>query len=217
MVTTEQDKYIETNSKEIKNEVEKYFTKAFKRRKTDFERLNESWKKQYEPRSYIEQEWYKNLMEKLSIKELIEVINELPTKKAADPSQIIYEMLKNLNIKTKERLNNIFHCCLITSIIPKSWKSSNIYPISKNKDWGAELMNTRLIMLMETIKKYFTKILTNRISTICKEKNVLRGPNFAGLPGENTLEPIQLLNNICEKAREKQKELDSPSRHSKSI
>src|SRR5438552_6695646 len=68
-------------------------------------------------------------------------------------------------------------------------------------------MNTRLIILMETIRKCFIKILTNRISTICKEKNILRGPNFAGLPGESTLEPIQLLNNICEEVREKQKEL----------
>src|SRR5438552_9547428 len=76
MVTTEQDKYIETNPKEIKNEVEKYFTKAFKRRKTDFKRLNESWKKQYEPRNYIKQEWYKNLMKKPSMKELTEVIKE---------------------------------------------------------------------------------------------------------------------------------------------
>ena len=207
MVTTEQDKYIKTNSKEIKNEVEKYFIKAFKRRKTDFERLNESWKRQYKPRSYIEQEWYKNLMEKPSIKKLTEVIKDLPTKKAAGSSQITYEMLKNFNTKTRERLNNIFHCCLITSIIPKSWKTSNIYPIPKNKDWEAELMNTRPIMLMETTRKCFTKILTNRISTICKEKNVLRGPNFAELPGESTLEPIQLLNNICEKAKEKQKEL----------
>src|SRR5438477_2114461 len=146
-------------------------------------------------------------MEKPSMKERTEVIKELTTKKTADPSQIIYEMLKNLSTKTRERFNNIFHCCLITSIIPKSWKTSNIYPIPKNKDWGAELMNTRLIMLMETTRKCFTKILTNRISTICKEKNVLREPNFAGLPGESTLEPIQLLNNICEEAREKKKEL----------
>src|SRR5438477_7253839 len=146
-------------------------------------------------------------MEKPSMKERTEVIKELTTKKTAGSSQITYEMLKNLNIKTKERLNNIFHCCLITSIISKSWKTSNIYPIPKNKDWGAELMNTRPIILIETTRKCFTKILTNRISTICKEKNVLREPNFAGLPGESTLEPIQLLNNICEEAREKKKEL----------
>jgi hypothetical protein len=55
MITTEQDKYIETEPKEVRKEVEKYFTKVFKRRKTDFERLNESWKKQYEPRSHIKQ------------------------------------------------------------------------------------------------------------------------------------------------------------------
>jgi hypothetical protein len=149
--------------------------------------------KKYKPRSYIEQEWYKNLMEKPSMKELTEVIKELPTKKAADPSLITYKMFKNFNIKTRERLNNIFHCCLITSIISKSWKTSNIYPIPKNKDWGAELINSRPIMLMETIRKCFTKIITNRISTICKEKNILRGSNFTGLSGENTLEPIQHL------------------------
>ena len=35
----------------------------------------------------------------------------------------------------------------------------------------------------------------------------MKGPNFAGLPGESTMEPIHLLNNICEEAREKGKEL----------
>ena len=40
-------------------------------------------------------------MEKPSMKELTEVIKELPTKKAADPSQITYEILKNLNNKNK--------------------------------------------------------------------------------------------------------------------
>ena len=60
---------------------------------------------------------------------------------------------------------------------------------------------------MESTRKCFTKIITNRISIIYKKKNVLRGSNFAGLPGESTLEPIQLLNNICEETREKKKEL----------
>jgi hypothetical protein len=60
---------------------------------------------------------------------------------------------------------------------------------------------------METTRKCFTKIITNRLSIICKERSILRGPNFAGLPGESTLEPIQLINNICEEAREQNKEL----------
>ena len=67
--------------------------------------------------------------------------------------------------------------------------------------------NTRPIVLMKTIRKCFTKIITNRLSLICKDHQILRGPNFAGLPGESTQEPIQLLNNICEEAREEGKEL----------
>jgi len=70
MITTKQNQFIETDPKKVKKEVKEYYTKAFKRRKTDFERLNESWKKQYESRSHIEQEWYNNLLEKLSIQEL---------------------------------------------------------------------------------------------------------------------------------------------------
>ena len=45
------------------------------------------------------------------------------------------------------------------------------------------------------------------MSSICKNHNILVGPNYAGLPGESTQEPIHLLNNICEEAREKEKEL----------
>ena len=41
-------------------------------------------------------------MEKPSIQELTEVIKDLPMKKAAGPSQITYEMLKNLSIKAKK-------------------------------------------------------------------------------------------------------------------
>ena len=141
------------------------------------------------------------------MQELNRILKDLPANKAAGPSQITYEMLRNLSTKTKERLNEIFCCCINTSLIPRSWKNSNIYPIPKNKEWKADLINTRPIMLMETTRKWFTKIITNRLSAICREKNILRGPNFAGLPGESTLEPIQLLNNICEEAREQKKEL----------
>src|SRR5271169_4618360 len=91
--------------------------------------------------------------------------------------------------------------------LPPSWKTNSILPISKSKDWECDLSNTRPIILLETSRKCLTKILTNRLSTICKDHNILTGPNCAGLPGESTQEPIQLLNNICKETREKGKEL----------
>ena len=146
-------------------------------------------------------------MSKPTLQELNEAISELPNNKAAGSLGITYKIIKKLSNKGKERLGKIFHCCLTYGIIPKAWKVSNIYPIPKNRDWEANLSNTRPIILMESTRKCLTKIITNRLSAICKNNNVLRGPNFAGLPGESTLEPIQLLNNICEEAREQNKEL----------
>ena len=60
---------------------------------------------------------------------------------------------------------------------------------------------------METTRKYFTKIITNRLSKICKTRQILKGPNFAGLSGESIQEPIQILNSICKEARKENKEL----------
>ena len=139
--------------------------------------------------------------------ELEDILKNLPINKASGPSGISYEMLKKLKMKGKNFLITLFDACFIIGIVPYSWKNNNIYPIPKKEDWMADLSNTRPIVLMETTRKCFTKILTNRLSLICKEKQVLRGLNFTGLPGESTQEPIQLLNSICEEAREQNKEL----------
>ena len=116
-------------------------------------------------------------------------------------------MLKKLSTKGRNFLSEFLYTCFLIGTTPSTWKQSNIYPISKNKEWGGDLANTRPIVLIETARKILTKILTLRLSAICKKHGILKGPNFAGLPGESTTEPIHLLNNICEEAREKKKEL----------
>jgi hypothetical protein len=116
-------------------------------------------------------------------------------------------MLKHLGEEGISTLTELFNLFLIKGKTPKTWKESLLYPISKGREWKCELNNTRPIVLLEVTRKCFTKILTERLGGLCKEKNILRGPNFAGLPGESTMEPIHLLNNICEEAREEGKEL----------
>jgi ribonuclease HI len=134
-------------------------------------------------------------------------LKNLPNNKAAGPSGIKYEMLKNLGDEGVTVLAEFFNLFLREGTIPRSWKESLLYPISKGREWKCELSNTRPIVLLETTRKCFTKILTERLGGVCKENNILKGPNFAGLPGESTMEPIHLLNNICEEAREENKEL----------
>ena len=116
-------------------------------------------------------------------------------------------MLKNLGKQGKKILRQLFNIYLQHHITPQVWKESLLYPISKGKEWQGALSNTRPIVLLDVTRKCFTKIITNRLSTICKRYNILKGPNFAGLSGEYTSEPIHLLNNICEEAHEEKKEL----------
>ena len=83
-----------------------------------------------------------------------------------------------------------------------------IYPIPKPGDWNLELNKMRPITLLECPRKLYIKILTNRLSKILSyNKNVLKDNNFAALPGKSTIEPIHILNNIMEDARENNKEL----------
>ena len=203
----EEEAYITTQKEEIFHQIFKYYKKAFKEREAGFDYLDDSWKDQYNPRDFIEEDWFKFLDNKIEKEELRTVLKNLPNNKAAGPSGIKYEMLKNLGEEGIATLTELFNLFLIKGKTPESWKESLLYPISKGREWRCELNNMRPIVLLEVTRKCFTKIITERLGGICKDKNILRGPNFAGLPGESTMEPIHLLNNICEEAREKGKEL----------
>ena len=52
-----------------------------------------------------------------------------------------------------------------------------------------------------------TKVLTKRLAQVLCEKKILKGPNFAGLPGNSTEEPVHIVNTIIEDAKESNKEL----------
>ena len=60
-------------------------------------------------------------------------------------------------------------------------------------------------MLLDTMRKAVMKIITNRLSTILANHKVLKGNNFAGLPGGSTELPIKIMNMILEDAKEHNK------------
>jgi len=48
------DNFISTNPTTIKDQVEEYYQQAFKKRNSNFHQLSDKWKKQYEPKKYID-------------------------------------------------------------------------------------------------------------------------------------------------------------------
>lgn len=100
-------------------------------------------------------------------------------------------------------LEIIFHILIFL----KEWTITQIFLIpNKPKSWEYKLNNTRLILLLEYLRKAYVKILSNHLSLVLSHNNILQGSNFAGLPESSTKDPIHILNNIMEDAHEQGKE-----------
>src|ERR1044072_6945150 len=165
------------------------------------------WSERYQPISTINPYIYNYLMTQPSQKEWSDVINQLPLDKAAGPTGITNEMLKHLGPKLHETIRKFIGECLRLNDIPTQWKHANIYPIPKPKDWNCDLNNTRPITLLETLKKALVRVLNTRLANIMIKNNITLCNQFAGLPQTSTFEPIRILNELLQDAKEKNNEI----------
>src|SRR6266511_2744049 len=134
-------------------------------------------------------------------------LHSLPHHKASGTSSISNEMLQHIGPRSLHYLWLLTCFCLKLNDIPQQWREAYIYPIPKPKEWKYNLANTRTITLLETARKALVKILTQRLMTIFVDNHILKGLNFAGLPHQSTFEPLRLLDNILNDAKENNKEL----------
>ncbi|EXX57697.1 hypothetical protein RirG_204730 [Rhizophagus irregularis DAOM 197198w] len=212
------DRVLSTNSKgedilivdedKIKEKVADHFQNCAGSISIDKE-IPEDWKEEYNPRTqpHVPSFAYDKVLEKISIDEILEVAKDLPSGKASGPSGITYEDIKLTILPLKDHIQEIFNDIMDTEEIPKQWLKANIYPIPKPKPWGYDLNNTRPITLLETLRKMFMKIITNRLSDAMVKYNILRGHQFAGLPKKSTFEPLRIIKELIDYANEENKEL----------
>ena len=105
-------------------------------------------------------------------------------------------MLKKLPPSLSNYLKDIVSLCFTSGHIPSQWKDATIFPIPKPTDWNCYLKNTRPICLIETARKLMTKIMTNRLASILHRFKILKGNNYAGLPGGSCHTPIHVLESL---------------------
>src|SRR5438552_3644194 len=63
LIKDQKDLYISIKPKKILAKTRKYYENAFKTKKSNFDLLNEDWKKEYQPSIDVKEEWFKELME----------------------------------------------------------------------------------------------------------------------------------------------------------
>ncbi|GET55575.1 ribonuclease H-like domain-containing protein [Rhizophagus irregularis DAOM 181602=DAOM 197198] len=84
--------------------------------------------------------------------------------------------------------------------IPDLWRQAMVFPIPKPHEWKCQLKNTQPITLLEVIRKSLVKLFYNRLASILASNEVLKGGNFAGLPGGSCRDPIVVLESIIHDA-----------------
>jgi exonuclease III len=196
-----------SNPDEIHQILSNYYSSLFKHTSIPSS-LPPIWEKEYKPINNIKEEWYSNLLDPISNTEIQSTINSLPNNKAPGPSLISYDIIKLLLSPTLlQFLSILFNSIILTKSIPIQWKNHNIFPISKNNEWKFNISETRPIALLDSYRKIFTKILTNRLTSIFTKHKILHGNNYAGLPNQSTFQPIQILNSLYNISKQNQEEL----------
>jgi hypothetical protein len=196
-----------TDPKDIKDHIKNHFEKWTAHHPYDETIFNQYWKTEYEPKQNINTNWYNSILHSITTEEVIQTIQQLPNNKACGPSGISYEMLKHIGTDMISALTALLNRCITTQRIPKQWKNSRIYPISKKPQFDGNLNNTRPISLIEHTKKLYTKILTNRLTQVLTTYSILSPHNYVALPGNSTNNPIHILNNFIEDAYCTQKQI----------
>ena len=123
------------------------------------------WEQDYEPIDIINSNIYNQLMDPPSKIEWHDVLHQLPNNKAFSISGISNEMLKHIGQNTFHYLWLLIRACLKLNDIPQQWKQAYVYPIPKPKEWRYELVNTRPITLLDTVRKALVKLVNNRLWT----------------------------------------------------
>ena len=196
-----------TDPKEVLKETKQHYENQIRARNPKDLTKSSKWGEIYEPISWIQESWYKDLSNEITEEEWLTTIRTLKNRTALDISGITYNLIKNASPVVQEHFRSFANFCIRLAIIPDEWKKAQIYPIPKSTNWNFDLGNTRPIALLETFRKCITKILSNRLSKVLVKYQILRGWNFAGLPGGSTEHPAHIVNMIAEDAKEKEAEL----------
>ncbi|GBC13571.2 RNA-directed DNA polymerase from mobile element jockey-like [Rhizophagus irregularis DAOM 181602=DAOM 197198] len=144
--------------------------------------LPDKWSSAYRPMDDVNSSIYDSLLDPPTLEEWLSTVSSMPNDKAPGPSMITYEMLKHLGSNAS------------------ALRQAMVFPIPKPHEWKCQLKNTKPITLLEVIRKSLVKLFYNRLASTLASNEVLKGGNFAGLPGGSCRNPIVVLESIIHDA-----------------
>jgi hypothetical protein len=178
-----------TDPKDIHDHADATYAKHFRKRNHLFDSdtsIWRQWENEYSPKPNIDPAIFSKLATEPTKQEWLTTLQACKNSSAAGLSGIGYKMLKHLPECLNRSLRKLSFICFNSGLVSEQWKWSQVYPIPKPSDWNFNLDITRPILLLECCRKLTVKILTQRLSDVCRQHNVLKGNNYAALKGGST-------------------------------
>ncbi|RIA90924.1 hypothetical protein C1645_822764 [Glomus cerebriforme] len=143
--------------------------------------LPQNWQHIFQLADHVRSQWFNNITNPITELEFNNIIHTCPINKAAGKSKIKYEDIKHAHSSLKLLIIKFFNNILNSQIYPTAWFQALLFPIPKPKPFKGLLNNTRPIILLETLRKIFVKIISTRLNNILSHHPILQFNNRASL------------------------------------
>jgi ribonuclease HI/exonuclease III len=141
-------------------------------------------------------------------KELNEFIAQCNNGSAPGPDQLSYEHFRTIKSKLMlKMILDLLNNSLLTGNWPEDNNKGTITLLLKKDIYRGNASDLRPITLLQTIRKIFTGLLTNRLTKEIYSNNLLRGNNYGFTPGRSTNDYITILKHAIDHAKITNKKL----------
>ncbi|KAG9305274.1 hypothetical protein G9A89_003358 [Geosiphon pyriformis] len=152
--------------------------KGWTRKRIVVSDISDDWVCQFQPLDYVFNGAFSDVMCSIGFDEMFDV--------------------KHCDRRVLNMFLVLLNSCLEWKSVPELWREAWVSMIPKLYEWKGVLTNICPIALIETARKIFSKILSDRISLACSKFNVLRRDNFSVLKSMMTQLPIFAIGSVVE-------------------
>jgi len=132
--------------------------------------------------------------------EVIELSNRIPRGKAPGPDGVPDMIIRNVARHKPEIMRDIFNMCLKGSVFPHSWKIAKLVLLRKGDKPLEDPSSYRPICLLNTIGKFFERLIKTRIEKRLEETGELDDRQYGFRKGRSTVDAIRRVLDVVESA-----------------
>lgn len=142
---------------------------------------------------------------RFSLEAVIRKIKELNPNKAPGHDLITGKLIKELPIRAKYVIQQLFNAILKTSHYPSTWKLAKIIMIPKPGKDKTQIKSYRPISLLPILSKLFEKLLLEKIHPHLNQNNIIPQHQFGFRHKHSTIEQVHRITNCIKKALDERK------------